>query len=158
MARAKSELKSSAKKQVHKMAKAKVNLSNRGAKSIMVSLPKPKNMESMKTDIMLSKKAPIRIGFVDGYTLIQAMDLDEMLEASEATQLALKGEKIPAAESPKVQNYVNTVLRLNKRGSRGLQIADKLQRALIARIIDINRKTVDVEKGKRLHYELMEKE
>lgn len=102
------------------------------------------------------KATPIRRRKVTG-RLIDSMDLDEMLEASKIIEMGFRGEKIPTVKSPEVQEYVGTVLQLNKRASTK-SVAKKMQQVLNARIVELNKKTTNAVEAKRLYHKLMEEE
>lgn len=139
------------------MPKAKMNISKSGSRKRKVYLS---NVENVKTITIPAKAVVVRRGSgrkAVAVNLIHSMDLDEMLEASKVVEMGLKGEKLPVVKSPKVQRYVGTVLRLNKRVSTK-RMAKRMQQDLNVRIIDANRKTANVAKGRQLYHALMQEE
>lgn len=86
--------------------------------------------------------------------LISSMNLDEMLEASRIAEMGLRGEKIPVAKSPKVQQYVGRVLRLDQRHFTK-SVAKKMQQNLTVQIVERNKKTTNAIQAKRLYHALM---
>lgn len=89
--------------------------------------------------------------------LVNAMDFDEMLEASKVIAMGIKGEKIPAVKSSKAQRYAGAILRLNRR-SITKPVAEKMMHDLNVQIIKVNKKTTDAAEAKRLYRELMAEE
>lgn len=82
------------------------------------------------------------------------MDLDEMLEASQVIEMGIKGEKAPIIKSHKAQQYAGVVLQLNKE-SDTKPMAEKMMSDLNRQIIQVNRKTTNPAKSRRLYRELM---
>lgn len=112
------------------MPKAKINksISSRRKEIAGITVEKGGRTGVIPVKAVAVKATPIRKGQVSG-RLIASMDLDEMLEASKIVEMGLRGEKIPTVKSSKVQKYVGTVLRLNKRASTK-PVAKKCNRIL----------------------------
>lgn len=140
------------------MPKAKINksISSRRKKIAGITAEKGGRTGAIPVKAVAVKATPIRRGQVSG-RLIASMDLDEMLEASKIVEMGLRGEKIPAVKSAKVQKYVGTVLRLNKRASTK-SVAKKMQQDLTVQIVERNKKTTNAVEAKRLYHALMDEE
>lgn len=112
------------------MPKAKINksISSRRKKIAGITVEKEGRTGAIPVKAVAVKATPIRKGQVSG-RLIASMDLDEMLESSKIVEMGFRGEKIPTVKSSKVQKYVGTVLRLNKRASTK-PVAKKCNRIL----------------------------
>lgn len=112
--------------------------------------------KTMPEKVVVVKPHSVR-GKVVTARLVNAMDLDEMLEASKVIEMGMKGEKIPTVKSSKAQRYAGTILRLNRRNDTK-PMAEKMVHDLNAQIIKVNRKTTDAVESKRLYRELMAEE
>lgn len=140
------------------MPKAKINksISSRRKKIPGITVEKDGRTGAILVKAVAVKANPIRRRQVFG-RLIASMDLDEMLEASKIVDMGLRGEKIPTVKSSKVQKYVETVLRLNKRASTK-PVAKKMQQDLTVQIVEKNKKTTNETEAKRLYQALMDEE
>lgn len=140
------------------MPKAKINksISSRRKKIAGITVEKGGRMGAIPVKAVAVKATPIRKGQVSG-RLIASMDLDEMLEASKIVEMGFRGEKIPTVKSSKVQKYVGTVLRLNKRASTK-PVAKKMQQDLTVKIVEKNKKTTNETEAKRLYQAFMDEE
>lgn len=140
------------------MPKAKINksISSRRKKIAGITVEKGGRAGAIPVKAVAVKATPIRKGQVSG-RLIASMDLDEMLEASKIVEMGLRGEKIPTVKSSKVQKYVGTVLRLNKRASTK-PVAIKMQQDLTVKIVEKNKKTTNETEAKRLYQAFMDEE
>lgn len=140
------------------MPKAKINksISSRRKKIAGITVEKGGRTGAIPVKAVAVKATPIRKWQVSG-RLIASMDLDEMLEASKIVEMGLRGEKIPTVKSSKVQKYVGTVLRLNKRASTK-PVAKKMQQDLTVKIVEKNKKTTNETEAKRLYQAFMDEE
>lgn len=89
--------------------------------------------------------------------LIKKMNLDEMLEASNAVEIGIRGCKLPKIESPNAQKYATAVLGLTRKSSTKPK-AEKMLHDLNRRIVLVNQQTTDAIEAKRLYRELMAEE
>ena len=137
------------------MPKAKINksISSRRKKIAGITVEKGGRTGAIPVKAVAVKATPIRKGQVSG----RLIDLDEMLEASKIVEMGLRGEKIPTVKSSKVQKYVGTVLRLNKRASTK-PVAIKMQQDLTVKIVEKNKKTTNETEAKRLYQAFMDEE
>lgn len=140
------------------MSKAKINksVSIRSKKKARITTGKGRRKRILPVKTVAVKATPIRKERITG-SLITSMNLDEMLEASKVVEMGLRGERIPTVKSSKVQKYVGTVLRLNKRASTK-PVAKKMQRNLTVQIVEKNKKTTNEAEAKRLYQAFMDEE
>lgn len=113
------------------------------------------NVRWMPVDTDLEKTGLSGSGVIG--RLIDSMNLDEMLEASEIADRGIRGELIPTVTSPKVQKYVGTVLQLNKRPSTK-SAARKMQQNLTVQIVERNKKTTNAAEARRLYRAFMDED
>jgi hypothetical protein len=86
--------------------------------------------------------------------LASSMTLDEMLEASSAINIEIKGERSHRNKTNKVKAYVGTTVGLYKNPHTKLA-AKKMQQNLNAQIVKKNKATVDTNESKRLYQAIM---
>ena len=98
---------------------------------------------------------PIRQGRImaDG-KLVSSMNLDEMLEASNAIEIGFRGEKIPTFTSSKARKYAIKALQLNKNGL-SKKAAKKMQQDLVVQIVERNKSTTDKARAEKLYRVIM---
>lgn len=111
-------------------------------------------MKASAVDIPRAQKKARRGTFIR--RLLASMSLDEMLEASFAASMYLRGEGIPVIESNNAQTYVNYIIMLSKKPqTRGR--AELMIRLLNAKIVEKNKKTIDSTEARKLYTDLMSK-
>lgn len=89
--------------------------------------------------------------------LIASMDLDELLEASKAIEMGIKGLANSDVKSAKAQEYAGVILGLNKKVDTK-PAAESLMKELNTQILKVNRETTNAVEAKRLYQELMAEE
>lgn len=145
-------------------AKAQKNYKRRGRKSEELSNMKDRTTRGAVTKVALLRndskvivKPGMRKGRYVAAKLVNSMNLDEMLEASEVVEMGIRGVKVPVVKSVKAQKYAGEILRLRKRASTK-PIAEKMMYDLNVQILETNRKTTNIVESERLYQKLMGEE
>lgn len=86
---------------------------------------------------------------------VSSMNLDEMLEASNAIEAGFRGENIPTFVSSKARKYATIALSLNKNNSLK-KAAKKMQQNLVVEIVKQNKSTTDKNRAEKLYRVIMD--
>ena len=80
---------------------------------------------------------------------LSKMNLNEMLEASNAVAIGIKGGPVPSVKSKKSKRYVDKVLQLGR--NKKMNIVKNMQQDLSARIVRENVRTTNPIEAKKMY-------